>query len=470
LSILIALIFLSSPDTLIPKIRELIKQQNLEEAEVLAHQYLRESRSEESYLLVWRLFKNLGHRDKGFVFLKEGRKVLKDETLFAHEFYIDAISRRDFKTAIKEALNLLVRGRNISWVKREIIRIKSFLGLDATIKEIKKWKKKHKKVRETDEILASLYINEGRLKDAVKVLGKEGDPVSLERLAEQALKEDKSDIALQALLSIKEKDRENSWHFLYAKIKEKEGKLEEAAENYKIAWMGGYKDAKTPLLELLMDRINDPEGVILLTKDNPDEWYMRALLRLGRFGEAESLCFYIKNEEMAYLCAELTLIRGDIEGADSLFNEILRRYGKGERVNDALLWLYLISNYGEETDFLYFLEMKNLYLQGKYAELEGKIKDFLKGARDSPLTPHYLYLLGSALEKERKYDEALSFFLEAGKAGESFVGAKSLLKAFHIAKNELKNIEFSKDILRKLLFLYPDSPYSEVARTYLESP
>ena len=470
MSILIALLFLAPPDTLIQKIRELIKNNNIEKAETLTHQYLQENKNKEAYLLISRLFKNFGYREKGLSILKEGRRVLKDESLFAHEFYIDAISKRDFKTGLKEALNLLAQGKNISWVEREIIRIKKFLGLDATVKEIKRWQKKHKKVEGVKEILASLYISEDRLKDAVEIIGKKGDSKSLEKLALMALKENKPDIALDALNKIKEKERGSSWFFLFGKTMELVGNLEEAVRYYEIAWKSGYEDAKTPLFEILLVPLNDPERVLSLVKI-PDEWYIRALLKLGKFDEAESLCMYIsENEEIAYLCAELTLLQGNILAADSLFREMLVKYGRGNRVNDALLWLYLINNYGGETDFLFLLKMERFYIQGKYTEVEDKIKKILKSKGGSPLIPYFVYLLASTLEKERKYDEAFSLLIEAGNTGENFIGAKSYLKAHQIAKNELKNEELSRDILRKLLLQYPDSPYADVARTYLESP
>jgi predicted Zn-dependent protease len=467
-NLIIALLIFSSSDTLITKIRESLKKKDIEEANHLAEIYLKENKDEGSYLLVSRLFSGAGYREEALYLLKEGRRVLRDETLFAHEFYIDAISKREFKRAVREALNLLLKGRDMRWVEREIIRIKSFLGLEVTVEEIKRWRKKYK-LEEVDDIIASLYINEGKLEEAVKVLGKKGEPSSLERLAEQALREGKFRIALDALNRVGDEHRDPVWFYLYAKAKENLGELEEAAKNYEIAWRGGVGEARIPLFELLLDPLNNPKKVLSLTEDNPDEWYMRALLRLGRFEEADSLCSHIvENEEVSFMCAELKLLEGDLGLADSLLREILMKYGRGKRANDALIWLYLINNYGGESDFLLFLDMEKLYLQGKYGELEGRIREILKGK--SRLKPYYLNLYASALLRKGNYNEALSLLLEAGKSGESYIGAKSLLMAARIAEDNLKNRELSKDILRDLLLNYPDSPYAEVARTQLESP
>ncbi|RLC72069.1 MAG: hypothetical protein DRI52_04200 [Chloroflexi bacterium] len=168
---------------------------------------------------------------------------------------------------------------------------------------------------------------------------------------------------------------------------------------------------------------------------------------------------------LSYKQAVNYLAEGEFKKADSLFKVAIFEAEESEK-NDIFLHLELLIEYGEHPDILInYGKIENAILNQEYDKAIDEWENTPKNFRQS--RPG-LYLKALLLEAKEDHLNSAKVFEQIGKQKGPVFSAISLLKAALIYNKKLKNTEKGKQLLIELITKYPQSPYADIARGYLE--
>jgi len=168
---------------------------------------------------------------------------------------------------------------------------------------------------------------------------------------------------------------------------------------------------------------------------------------------------------LSYKQAISYLAQGELKKADSLLKVAIFEAEESEK-NDIFFHLELLIAYGKSPDIIKnYGKIESAFLDKDYMralkEWENTPKDFRKSSPG-------LYLKGILMEIMGDYLNSANVFEEIGKQSDPVFTPISLLKAALIHKKKLKNKDKGEELLIELITKYPQSPYADIARGYLE--
>jgi len=457
------------PDSIYAKIQREINLREKDKALKIVRDYLEADTNSEDWLQLARFLRARGIREDSYTLLEEGRKKFKNPRLFSREFYSLYYRKRQYEDALKELVNILREEGNLNWIRREARRLERYLGRKNSIEILNSLSREKPEEPRINYLLADIYLRDGDFKKAAHYLKKAGETRGLVALSEEALLAGEPQIALDILNKIKGSDRNSHWYYLEGKAKVELNDYENATVSLEKALKMGEKSARDILFDILLTKLKDPEKILELTeKDTLNTYRLKAYLALGMFEKAKKLASLgaTRNEDMAFFRAYLEMLTGDLTRADSLFKVFIARFPSSKKVNDALFYLELsslLSNpQGEEV-----LDIERALLMQKEDVVEKRARDFLRKNQDTPLALYVKLLLADALVRQSRVGEAFGVLQSMKEGKEDFIVARGLLRAYFLARDSIGDIEEAQNILKTLILKFPDSPYADVARSFM---
>lgn len=133
-------------------------------------------------------------------------------------------------------------------------------------------------------------------------------------------------------------------------------------------------------------------------------------------------------------------------------------------VTDDILKNFSYSRYIPDT---LFIRGEILYQLQKFSEAEEIYKRFLKKYPKKKFAPFVLASLGNVLEEEGKYDEALATFQKfLNEYGDHFLAGDIFYSEARIYEL-LKQSQKAKEVYEKIILLFPDSYWKNLAEKRL---
>ena len=456
----------SLQDSLLIRARRLIRSGDTAGAIGVIEQFVEKKSDPEAYRKAAIFLRSSGLKEEAYALLERGRKKLGMDYLFAREFYIRALEKRDYEVAIREAMNRLIEGEDPGRVKREVLMVSRYLGKEKAIELVRKWMKRHRKITRAHLVLAELYLSAGKIEKAAREFELAGEVHANIALAREALQMGEPSVALSILQGFDEKERDAMWEFLMGRCLSELGEYEKAVEHLRKAEEGGVKGARDLIMDVYLERLNRPDLVLKATSSRGfDPVRIKALIKMGKSEEALKECSECDTtQEGLYYCGLASLIRGDFTLADSFFNMLLRRYIAGERVNDVFYFKEILMS-GSEGEARKYFEALGYLLSGD-AEKAARIARDRYGSSGA-LKPYFGYLWGKVMEKEGKWGDAFSLYREIYRKSPGYIAGECALRAYDIASERLNDPALAKEVLREFILKYPDSSFSEYFRTLL---
>ena len=168
---------------------------------------------------------------------------------------------------------------------------------------------------------------------------------------------------------------------------------------------------------------------------------------------------------LSYKQAINYLAQGELKKADSLFKVAIFEAEESEK-NDIFFHLELLIAYGKSPDIIKnYGKIESAFLDKDY---QRALKEWENTPQDFRKTPPGLYLNAILIEITGDYLNSAKVFEEIGKQSDPVFTPISLLKAALIHKKNLKNKDKGEQLLIELITKYPQSPYADIARGYLE--
>jgi tetratricopeptide (TPR) repeat protein len=456
---------------LLTKIRSQLDARRMNEAFREGDRYLVLEPTRAGYARLGRIYRSKGLPREALELWRRGRTALGKDHLFAREFYLKALNERDYLEAIREALNGLLDGETLSWVTREMTRVARFLGEDRTENEIQGWVRAHPEVREGHVVLGQFYLDRGNLELASRELRAAQDEAGLMALAGRLSVEGMYELCLDVLESIPEGERSGAYHGILGRTLRGLGRFEDAASALKRAYESG-EEAVDELVSCYLEDLRDPEAVLALEPrhgvDLRGHW-ARALFHLGEPDSALTLLEgageNIRGEDR-FLQGELLFYSGRAEASDSVLKAFINDAPDAPQVTQALFYLEIITSLKEEPGFGTYVALERDLALGRHSEVLDAAREAALAETDSTLRSLDRFVMGRALLRTDRVGEAIGLFREIGAESPDYVGARSLFEAYRAAE-ALGDMELGEEILRDLILGFPDSPYAQVARSYL---
>jgi len=456
----------SIQDSLLVSARRLIRNGDTTSALRMVEEFVEEKSDPEAYRKAALFLRSSGLKDKAYALLEKGRKRLGRDYLFAREFYIYALEKRDYESALREAMNRLLEGEDPGRVKREVLMVSRYLGKDRAIDLVRKWMKKHRKFSRAHAVLAELYLSVGRIAEAAREFELAGEGRANISLAREALQMGEPSVAMSILRGFEEKERDARWEFLMGRCFAELGEYEKAVEHLEKAEEAGVRGARELIMDIYLGRLNRPDLVLKATSSEGfDPVRIKALIRMGKAEKALEECSKCDTtQDGLYYCGLASLINGDFARADSFFNALLSRYIAGERVDDVFYFKEILMS-GAEGEARKYFEALGYLLSGDVERAAGIARE--NYGMGGSLKPYFGYLWGNVLEKEGKWGEAFSLYREIYSKFPGYIAGECALRAYDIASKRLNDPALAKEVLREFILKYPDSSFSEYFRTLL---
>ncbi len=457
---------ISSRDSLYIKLRQYLREGDTLSAVRCVREFVKVNSTADDYRKAATYLKVLGLRKEAVALLEEGRRKLRKNYLFARDFYIDALNKRDYVRAFKELLNRLKDGEPVKRVEKGALYLVRYIGREKAVDIAKKWIKRNPNVRGAHIILAELYLDGGDIERAAREYELAGESNESIELARKAIALGNGNVALSILEKIPESVRDSIWEYLMGKALVQLGRYSEALGYLESAEKKGIEEARALVLDIYVNRLNKPERVLRITQDmgfSPMRIY--ALLRLGRIDEACKECEQCDTtEDGLYYCGIASLLSGDYQRADSIFRKLLTLYIGGERANEVLYLMELTSS-AAGPDLKQYFKAFGDFIAGKLEVAGEKAKKGYEAG--GPLKPYFGFLWAEILEKSGKAGDAFALYKELAENSTGYIAGESALKAYRIAKDRMENLALGQDVLRQFILRFPDSPYSEYFRSLL---
>jgi tetratricopeptide (TPR) repeat protein len=397
------------------------------------------------------------------------------EFLFARDLYLKALNEKNYPEAVREALNGLLEGESLSWVSREVTRLRRFLGADRCIELVQDWVREHPGTKGANVVLGQLYLDEERLEEASMALRKAEDEQGLLRLADRLSYEGLYELGLDVLNGLPEAQRNELYHQVLGRTLRGLGRYEEAVLAFRRVYEMGGKFGGEALHELVgcyLENLNDPRAVLELTPIGGDDltgYRAQALFLLGETDSALAL-FEAGGErtrtEHRFFQGKLLFLLGRAVEADSVLKEFIKGAPDARDVTEALFYLEVITSLGTTDGFSNYVELERNLALKRFDDVISHAREHVAQEPDTLLRALEKFTMARALACGDRAGEAIEFFREVGRESPTYVGARSLFEAFRAAES-VGNPDLGKDILRELILEFPDSPYAKVARSYL---
>jgi tetratricopeptide (TPR) repeat protein len=450
---------------------------------VLKRIILDEGGTKGSYFYVGNQFMSIGLIEDAKKAFLEGREKW-GETSFSRELYFCYSKENDYKRQIREIFNSYYEKRvDRKWVK---VATKKVIEKEASlIKELEKVVSGNREYRIlTGEILLEI----GEISTAKTHLLKADDPSSLLYFASICIEEGYYQEAEQSLRRVLEID---------TKTAEEEEALYLLSLSYKgmlrfddaVRVLNSLIDQSKVLRDsaivekariLIYDLQEFEEGVRLmepllkkegaLNSDNTLEIVTTGYIKLGNFEKAEDLLKKGNSALSCYLLGEVLLLKGLYGKSREEFLKAVSRGIDKNFANNALERVMIMEIYMEKPSLLSLVsDLEKVLWEEKYDKaigiIDGSFTNFIKKEERAIL----LFYKGKIYSLMGQANDAVSSYSSIiGEFKDSPLSAKGLYKAAILCREELKNPSKAKELLRKVIFEYPESVEAKLARGELE--
>lgn len=444
---------------------------------------LDEGGSESSYSFVGSLFLSIGLVEDAKKTYLEGRKKW-GENRFSRELYICYKKEDDYKKAITEIFCYYSNKKGArEWVKREI---KNLVKKDESIiSEIEKAARGNK---DYQKLAGEIFLELGKMGIAKKYLLRTRNTATLLNFASVCIKEGYYDEAEESLNKVidsnaKEKEKEAALYLLsltYARMSRfddaiktldyiiKQGKvLKDSAIVEKTRIMiYNKKEFKKGVrtIEPLLDKKGflNHDGLLTIA--------VTGYIKSGNLKKAEDLLQKSTSALSFYLGGEILFLKALYEESKDAFLMAVSKGLDKDFANNALERIMIMETLKEKPALLSLVsEIENLVWTEKYNNAVGLINSAFGSFKDKEERTVLLFYKGRVYSFMGRINDAISSYISIiGEDKDSPLSPKALYKAALLCKEEIKNFSMAKELLRKVIFEYPESVEAELSRGELE--
>ncbi len=436
-----------------------------------------------SYFYVGNQFMSIGLIEDAKKTFLEGREKW-GETSFSRELYFCYLKENDYKRVIREIFNSYFEKRvGREWVK---VEIKKVIKKEASL--IKELEKVASGNREYRILAGEILLEIGEISTAKTHLLKADDPPSLLYFASICIDEgyyQEAEQSLRRVLEINTKtvEEEKALYFLSLSYKgmlrfdDAIMVLNSLIDQSKVLRDSAIVEKARILIYnmqefeegvRLMEPLLNKEGA--LNSDNTLEIVTIGYIKLGNFEKAEDLLEKGNSALSCYLLGEVLLLKGLYGKSKEEFLKAVSRGIDKNFANNALERVMIMEVYMEKPSLLSLVsDIEKVLWEEKYDKaigiIDGSFGNFTKKEERAIL----LFYKGKIYSLMGRANDAVSSYTSIiGEFKDSPLSAKGLYKAAILCREELKNPSKAKELLRKVIFEYPESVEAKLARGELE--
>ena len=436
-----------------------------------------------SYFYVGNQFMSIGLVEDAKKIFLEGREKW-GETSFSRELYFCYLKENDYKRVIMEIFNSYCEKRvNREWVK---VETKKVIKKEASL--IKELEKVASRNRENRILAGEILLEIGEISTAKTHLLKADDPSSLLYFASICIDEgyyQEAEQSLRRVLQINTKtvEEEKALYLLSLSYKgmlrfdDAIRVLNSLIDQSKVLRDSAIIEKASILIYnmqefeegvRLMEPLLNKEGA--LNSDNTLEIVTIGYIKLGNFEKAEDLLEKGNSALSCYLLGEVLLLKGLYGKSKEEFLKAVSRGIDKNFANNALERVMIMEIYMEKPSLLSLVsDIEKVLWKEKYDKaigiIDGSFGNFIKKEERAIL----LFYKGKIYSLMGRANDAVSCYTSiSGEFKDSPLSAKGLYKAAILCREELKNPSKAKELLRKVIFEYPESVEAKLARGELE--
>lgn len=401
-----------------------------------------------------------GHRDIALKILEKARHAYNSDSLFAREFYYNKLWDKNFEGALYELLNFYLQTHSTPLLRQEFERIEKFLDEKTISSVIKRWLDRHPEHREVNLILADYYMRHNQPEQMLVALKESGWTKNISKYIKYLISVGMYQEA-DSLINGAKKD--GNYYFLKGIILANEERFKDAMRFYKKAFKS-YKlrEAKDSLLNLAL-QIGDYKTVLKYTDKSHLEFKLIALLALNMDSIFKSFAKNNESDTTLYYLGLYFLLTGKEDSSIVFWNKLTTEYPASPYLYKVFFYREILENYRNSTITKTFFKAESLVMRGNYRI--AKVYLIKELTKDTLGLLHYA--LANLYNEMGKPNEAFSEFTETGDKFSNFISSFSYFRAFIIAKERLHDLELAREVGRKLINKYPNSPYAAAMRAIL---
>ena len=401
-----------------------------------------------------------GQRELALKILRNARRAYNSDSLFAREFYYDALWNKNFEGALYELLNFYLQTHSITILRQEFSRLERFLDEKSISSVIKKWLARHPGHNEVYLILADFYMRHDRPELMLMALKRSGWTKTISNYVKYLISVGMIQEA-NSLLNKAQKD--GNYYFFKGIILAREGKFTEAIKFYKKAYTKfKVREARDSLLTVAF-RTGDYKTVLKFADKNKPELRLKALLALNMDSAFKTFAHRNLSDASLYYLGLYFLVMREKDSSDVYWDKLATKYPASPYLHHVFFYREIIDNFGKSALANVFFKAESLVIR---RDLEtARVLLMRELANDTIGLLHY-ELARLYLEMD-KPNEAFSEFTNTGDKFSNFISPFSYFRAFIIARDQLRDMELAKDVAKKLISKYPTSPYASAMRALL---
>jgi len=436
-----------------------------------------------SYSYVGSIFLSMGIMEEAKRIFLEGRKRWGNKT-FSRELYLCYRADKDYKKALREIFYYYEERESAKdWVKREIKNI---------IKEDGHFTNELEKVvlenRNSEKLVGEIFLETGEIGRAKKCFLHTSDTESQLNFASLCIKKEYYKEAEDLLLAVANNnasnDKKEKARYYLAITYEGRNRFDDAIEvlNDIINKGNILSDSaiirKSQILVYKKKEFDKGVKVILplLKKgsgQNRDKIITIAItgyIKSGKLGKAEDLLRNNKTEHSPYLMAEVLFLKGNYNEAKKGFLRAVSGNLAQDFANDCLERIMIMERLKEKPAFLSFIRnVEEMLWKERYENaimlINSRFNDFTEKEERAVLLLYKgkLYSLMGSINK------AIASY--TGISNENVKNPfcpKGLYRAALLYRDELKKWTMAGELFKRIIFRYPDSVESKLARKELE--
>lgn len=440
----------------------LIRMGDRDSAFSFAQNLFKKRRPIPAYRAFYNLFYFSGNKDLAMEILSNGRKVYKSDSLFAREFYYDNLWNKNFQNALYELLNFYLATGSLTLLRQEFGRIEKFLDEKSINRIVEDWINKHPGHREVRLILADYYLRHDRPDLMMKALRLSGYTKNLTDFAKYMISLGRY-VSADSLLDL-EKKKTGKWYFLKGVILAKLGKFKESKNFYLKAYRTfRIKEAADSLVSMCFYKLKDYDTVIKYSSGSNVEFKYRALLALTKDNQFLALVRDSKTDLALYYAGYYFFVMGLPDSAHLYWNRLIKNFPESQYLYKVFYYRELEDVYSQKKELGLFRKIDSLLIRNNLDEARVLILKNIENDELGLVRFEYARLLYI----EGDFSDAFAEFSRVGDTVQNFLSPFSYYEAYLIARKNLNDQDLAKEIARKIIDKYPESPYAAAMRALL---
>ncbi len=443
-----------------------------------------ENGSLNSYRYVGNTFLSLGYIDEAKEVFGKGRKQWGKRS-FSRELYHCFMRAQDRKGAFRELLHLYLAEKvSKEWVKREL---NTLIGKDETLLHYLESIVRNES--EYGTLAGELFLEHGEIELAKEFLLHVLDTESLLAFAALCIEKGYLPEAEEVLRRIVD-ECENTFieeqaHMLLARAHRETGRIEDALKALDFVIKEGRAFRDSAMVKkaevLLYDKNMYEESTALLEhllEKNKTlaqrDWFLTLIfvgyLRMGDLARAESLVSAPITPLSFFFSGEVLFLNGSYEASHDRYKSAVARGLDRDFANDALGRIMLMESLKSRPALLSLVkDIEMAITQALYEQaielIHGGFDDF--GEKEERVV--LLYSKARAHAHQGSVNEAISSYLNVvDESSQSAFAPKALYHAAVLYRDEIGDATMASELLRRIIFDYPESIEAELSRRELQ--